>query len=143
MTFTLYKKVTSIFFLGLTFISFAQCKTIGNKVTQNSQSLQPIKLIQNKGVSKLNSDKTLELRLQRITKPGDPATHFQYKVYTTKTKAILKEGIFRGTDIVWNDARSLKLIHYVGMEQKPSSDNPDDILLSNSNAQITIIKIKN
>ncbi|TSE09274.1 hypothetical protein [Aquimarina algiphila] len=142
----LLRKTTILFFLGLTIFSFAQCKTFENKalVKQDKQSPHPITKMGNDTiVSKLNGDKSMELQIKKIIKPGDPAFHFEYIVYNTGTKNIVKEGYFRGTNVEWNDNTSLKLIPYVGMEQKPASDNPEDALLSNTQTKITIIKLNN
>lgn len=99
-------------------------------------------MIHDTNILKLNRDKTMELSIKKTIKQGDPAIYFEYAVYNKETKEIIKQGTFRGVGIDWNDNTSIKLIPYVGMEQKPSSENPDDALLSNNQTQI-IIKLKN
>ena len=85
------------------------------------------------------------LSIRKTIKRSDPAIYFNYKVYNTKTKEIIKQGAFRGLSIDWHDNTSLKLVPYIGMEQKPTSDNPEDALASskNTHTQITIIKLNN
>ncbi len=136
--------ISNILFLSLTIFSFAQCKTVENNTSQNKSSSKPITSIgDSMKTIKLNGDKSMELHIKKNTKPGDPATHFEYIVYEVNTKNILKQGSYRGTHIDWNDNTSLKLIPYIGMEQKPISDNPEDEFISNTQKQITIIKLKN
>ncbi len=149
----LSRKIISVFFLNLAIFSFAQCKTIDNKATvddssssslhtpvgNNTSPIQPI--VKDSGTIKLNSDKTMELHLLKNMKVGDPATHFEYVVYETETKRIIKKGTFRGVAIDWNDRTSLKLTPYIGMEQKPVSDNPEDILNKNTHTQLIIINL--
>ncbi len=140
----LLRKITILFFLGLTIFSFAQCKTVENKSTtkKSKPRSNPIKIMGNHTlVSKLNGDKSMELQIKKSIKPGDPAFHFEYIVHNTGTKNIVKEGYFRGINVEWNDNTSLKLTPYIGMEQKPISDNPENAFLSNTKTKIMIIKL--
>lgn len=138
----LSRKIAIIFFLILTVFSFGQCKTVENG---NAEDKKPeVLMIQDdKTNSKLNEDKTMNLIVKKKIKSGDPATFFEYTVYSQKTKEIIKKGSFRGSDIDWYDNTSLQLIPYVGMEQKPISENPEDFLSSKNETQITIIKLNN
>ncbi|WP_108807642.1 hypothetical protein [Aquimarina spinulae] len=140
----LLRKIISILFFGLTIFSFAQCKTAENKTTQDKPSHQPVTPMKNDMIiSKPNRNKSMELHIKKIIKPGDPATHFEYTVYNAVTKKIIKQGYFRGANVDWNDDTSIKLVPYIGMEQKPTSENPDDLLLSKTQTQITIINLNN
>ncbi|EZH71483.1 hypothetical protein ATO12_07225 [Aquimarina atlantica] len=140
----LLRKIISILFLGLTIFSFAQCKTAENKIEQDKPLHQSITSTKNDmTISKLNKSKSMELHVKKVIKQGDPATHFEYTVYNTTTKTIIKQGYYRGTNVDWNDNTSIKLVPYIGIEQKPTSENPDDLLLSDTQTQITIIKLKN
>ncbi len=136
----LFRKITIIFFLNLTIFSFAQCKTTEKSTPQDELPTASIKsIVSDTTASKFNSDKSMELHVKKTSKQGDPAFHLEYTVYNTKTKAIVKQGSFRGTAIDWNDNTSLKLTPYVGMEQKPSSDNPEEVLGNNTHTQLIII----
>ncbi len=145
ITSMLSRKITIFCFLSLTLFSFAQCKTTENKATvQEKPILQPFKsMANNKASVQLNKDKSMELHVKKIIKSGDPAAHFEYVVYKTGTKSIVKQGYFRGTNVGWNDNTSLKLIPYIGMEQIPTSEKLHDTIPSNSQTQITIIKLNN
>lgn len=92
--------------------------------------------------TKFNADKTLKLIVREIHKKGDPASHFLYKVLTTAEQNLIKEGTFRGAQIDWNDKKSLKLIPYIGIEQKPVSENPDEFMKSKNNSQTHILIVK-
>ncbi|WP_103072646.1 hypothetical protein [Aquimarina sediminis] len=135
------RKIVIIFFLILTVFSFGQCKTVEKGNENNKKPVSS--MIQDSGALKLNKDKTMGLSIKKAMKQGDPAIYFEYTVYKIETKETVKRGTFRGTAIDWNDNTSLKLIPYVGMEQKPISENPEDVLTSNTHSQITIIKLNN
>lgn len=140
----LLRKIISILFLGLTIFSFAQCKTAENKIAQDKLPHQSITSTKNDmTISKLNKDKSMELHVKKVIKQGDPATHFEYTIYNTTSKKIIKQGYYRGTNVDWNDNTSIKLVPYIGIEQKPTSENPDDLLPLDTQTQITIIKLKN
>ncbi|WP_103865181.1 hypothetical protein [Aquimarina sp. I32.4] len=133
-----------MFFFSLTVLSFAQCKTAKNKVSEKEAFIKPVSnMNQNITISSLNRDRTMELRVVKVSKLGDPAIQFTYAVYDTVTKKIIKKGNYRGSNVAWHDNTSIKLVPYIGMEQKPTSENLDDILLSNTQQQITIINLKN
>ncbi|GGX30658.1 hypothetical protein [Aquimarina muelleri] len=136
----LSRKITIIFFLTLTIFSFGQCKTIKNGNAGDKES-KTLMIQENKKDSKLNGDKTMNLVIKKKVKSEDPATFFEYIVYNQKTREIIKKGSFRGSDIDWYDNNSLQLIPYIGIEQKPISDNPEDFLSSENKTQITIIKL--
>ena len=120
--------------------SLIHCKSV-DKNPENNQDQIP-KITQNTISSRsFNSNKTLQLTVTKLVKVGDPAYQIQYKVYTHPEKKIIKEGSFRGSDIIWNDSISLKIIPYVGMVKKPS-DNSMDNNSKNLNAQETIIQLK-
>ncbi|WP_062054866.1 hypothetical protein [Aquimarina longa] len=138
----LSKKIVLIFFLILTVFSFAQCKTIEKGDKRNEKSTTHM-INNSTSVLKLNRDKTMELSIRKNMVLGDPAIYFEYVVYTKKTREVIKKGSFRGTDIDWYDNESLKLTSYVGIEQKPTSENPEDALLINNQNSITIIKLNN
>ncbi|MBL0685996.1 hypothetical protein JJQ60_20890 [Aquimarina mytili] len=91
----------------------------------------------------LNGDRSMELHVKKNMKVGDPAFHFEYIVYKAGTKDIIKQGTFRGTNVEWNNNTSLKLTPYVGMEQKPTSDNPEEVLKKNTHTQLIIINLNN
>lgn len=136
-------------FLFLVFVIFflTQCKTVDKKTVNAEKVKDEMYLIQpmvnkNSVIKKMNSDKSMQLVLEKFSKVGDPAFHFQYTVYDVVTKEIIKKDFFRGTGIEWNDNTSLKLIPYVGMEQKPTSENPEEILSSQIQTQTQIIKLK-
>ena len=138
------RKYIILFFLNLTIFSFAQCKTTEKKTAQDTSKIAVMKPLMNESLTtKLNKDKTMELHVVKKMKVGDPAFHFKYTVYEKGTKNIIKEGAFRGAAIDWNDKTSLKLVPYVGIEQKPISDNPDEILNKNTNTQLIIIHLNN
>ncbi|KZS41519.1 hypothetical protein AWE51_21160 [Aquimarina aggregata] len=138
----LSKIITVSFFLSLTIFSFAQCKSGKNTALQNKIVTQPNNPMANQNItSKFNSDKSMELYLKKNIRRADPAIHFEYTVYDVKTRKVIKKGTFRGARIEWNDKMSLKLIAYVGMEQKPTSENPEEALLNQSPARITIVKL--
>ena len=138
----LSRKIAIIFFLILTVFSFGQCKTVENSNTEDKKS-EALMIQEDKNNSKLNKDKTMNLVVKKKIKLGDPATIFEYTVYSQKTKDIIKKGSFRGADIDWYDNTSLQLIPYIGMEQKPISENPEDLLSSKNETQIIIIKLNN
>lgn len=136
----LSRKIILVFFLILTVFSFGQCKTVENDNTEDKKS-KVLMIQEDKITSRLNEDKTMSLAVKKKIKSGDPATFFEYTVYSQKTKEIIKKGSFRGSGIDWYDNTSLQLIPYTGMEQKPISDNPEDFLSSKNETQITIIKL--
>lgn len=110
--------------------------TINSSVSKKNNSIQNTTKI--KRIP--NSDKTLELLLTIVDKTGDPATIFEYQVKDINGE-VFREGVFRGTDIVWHDSKSIALIPYVGMVEQESLDAPDNSdTYSNSKPQI--IKIK-
>ncbi len=119
----LYNKIIAGFFLCFTLFSFSQCRTTKNDTQDVMKPIIPITTNKTQTISKINSDGTMELVITKLVKRSDPATHFSYKVYITETKRIIKEGNFRGEDIEWNDATSLKLIPYIGMIQKEDTKN--------------------
>lgn len=127
-------------------VCLAQCKT-GEKRNVASDKKQPITTLRNSVMgdtlksASLNSINTLELRVTKIFEKGDPAAHFQYTIYKKETDAIVKSGEFRGMDVQWNDATSIKLVPYVGMEKKPESNNPLDASKSTDQNQTTIIQV--
>lgn len=135
----LLRKITIVFFLGLTIFSFAQCKTAENKIEGNENANQSV--MKDTTISMLNADKSMDLIVKKLMKIGDPATHYEYTVYTTSTRKVIKQGTFRGTDISWHDNSSLKLTPYIGMEQKPNSENPEDVFSSKTQIQSIIIKL--
>ncbi len=140
----LSRKITLIFFLSLTIFSFAQCKTVGENTKEETSlptSIKPV--VNNTSTTRLNGDKSMELHVQKNMKVGDPAFHFKYVVYKAGTKEIIKKGTFRGTSVDWNTTTSLKLTPYIGMEQKPISDNPEEILNKNTHTQLIIINLNN
>ncbi|MEW7290764.1 hypothetical protein [Aquimarina sp. 2304DJ70-9] len=140
----LSRKITFIFFLNLTIFSFAQCKTVGDTTTEKTSLPTAIKPVVNtNATTRLNGDKSMELHIQKNMKVGDPASHYKYIVYKAGTKEIVKKGTFRGAGVDWNNNTSLKLTPYIGMEQKPVSDNPEDILNKNTHTQLIIINLNN
>jgi len=137
----LYRKCIIILFTSMTLFSFSQCKTVKNEEVQSNTKL---KIIQPKmkdvSTSKYNVDKSMKLHVTKTTKQGDPAFHFQYVVYRSDTNNVVKKGTFRGLKIEWNDATSLRLFPYVGMERKPVSENPESLLNTNQ-TQYSIINL--
>ena len=91
--------------------------------------------------TKINEDNTLALQLKRIQKTGDPATIFEYQIRDIKTKKVVKEGTFRGTDVQWYDSVSIELVPYIGIEEY-ESDEDTDHSDNKSNLKSQIIKIK-
>jgi hypothetical protein len=69
-----------------------------------------------------NQDKTLILILSHKFDGNIPTT-FNYKVIDAKTKETKKEGVFTGSNIQWQDNKSLKCIKHIGMVQK-GNENP-------------------
>lgn len=135
------RKFIQLVFLCFALFSFSQCKTVDKKTKVDNKAIQ--QGMKNITSSALSPDKSMELVIKEIMKVGDPATHFEYTVYKKGTKQIVKQGTFRGTAIKWNDNTSLKLFPYVGMEQKPDSDNPEQVRSSNNQPQILIVKLYN
>ena len=141
------KKILTGFFLAFTMFSFSQCKTTKKNDT-SSEVMKPIISIFNsykKETSMLNSNKTMKLIISRKIKQGDPAIHFFYKVLNIKTKAIIKEGHYRGSKIEWNDTTSLKLTPYIGTLYVPNPNKNDNssLIKDKTEAQITIINLNN
>ena len=123
---------------------FFGCKT-SEKQSSATTSVLPIATMNFQDTIttiKLNADKTMKLVIKEVRKQGDPAAHFTYSVFNITDQTLLKQGTFRGELVTWNDKNSLKLIPYVGIEQKPSSDNPEDFLKSKNKNQTDIIIIK-
>ncbi len=135
----IFRKAMIVFLIAITFFSFTQCKAVEKK--ESIKDKQNIIMPQEKGISKLNTDKSMQLVINKEQKEGDPAFYFNYKVFNTKTREVIKKGTFRGMNIDWHDNTSIKLIPYVGMEQKPNSENPEEVLSSDTLTQIQIIKL--
>ncbi|GAA3520387.1 hypothetical protein GCM10022393_38280 [Aquimarina addita] len=142
---------STVFFVFICLISLSiQCKSVDKStidaetVSTAKEEMYPIQPMVDKSsiTRKMNADKSMELVLKRFIKVGDPASHFEYTVYDTATKEIIKKDSFRGEGVEWNDQSSLKLIPYVGMEQKPTSENPEEISQTKIQTQTQIIKLK-
>ena len=73
---------------------------------------------------KYNQDKSKLLMLSYVTHKS-PVISYNFKVVDSKTKKVLKKGVFVGEKIEWLDATTLKCTKHVGMIQKE-----DDQILS-------------
>lgn len=90
----------------------------------------------------LNSSKTMVLQIEKIISPQDPVHTLYYTVSEVKTKKIIKKDSYQGTDVRWYDDTSLEMIPYIGMERKPTSENPDEVVADASLNKATIVKLK-
>ncbi|WP_164076230.1 hypothetical protein [Flavimarina sp. Hel_I_48] len=89
----------------------------------------------------LNPSKTLVLYLEKISTPDSPVHLLNYTVLESKTQNIIKKDSYRGTDVRWYDNSSLQLVPYIGMERKPTSDNPDDAMAGTASNKPIIVKL--
>ena len=134
----------TVILLVVVSVCSAQCKTgeKGKAVDEQNRLPDEHIMADTLKTSTLNSDKTMELRVSKVFHKGDPAAQLNYAVYMRATDSLVKEGQHRGMHVEWNDDSSIKIIPYVGMEQKPQSENP----LENTKKQIQndpiIIKLK-
>lgn len=135
------------FFLVMILVSAcsAQCKTgdKGNiKRTDVETPLPEDQMMSDTlKTSTLNSDKTMELRVNKVFQKGDPAAQLHYAVYLRANDSLIHKGEHRGMNVKWNDNNSIKIVPYVGMEQKPHSENPLDNSQKRGSENEIIIKI--
>ncbi|MGB3775464.1 MAG: hypothetical protein WA951_09435 [Leeuwenhoekiella sp.] len=88
-----------------------------------------------------NNSKTLNLKVEKIISFQDPRPVLNYKVIKQETQEIILSDTYRGSDVLWNDNSSLKLIPYAGIERKPSSDNPDEVASGTTQSNAVIVKL--
>tara|TARA_R110002020_G_scaffold211682_3_gene417940 strand:- start:246 stop:635 length:390 start_codon:yes stop_codon:yes gene_type:complete len=124
----------------IAYLSLICCKSANND-SENEPHAIPSIYQDTTMTNSYNADKTLKLTLEKNNKKGDPASHFEYRVYSIPENKLVKEGTFRGSGIIWNDNTSLKLIPYVGMVKKQQLGNPDDIASDKKNNKEIIIRI--
>tara|TARA_B110000967_G_C18901647_1_gene575855 strand:+ start:5396 stop:5743 length:348 start_codon:yes stop_codon:yes gene_type:complete len=115
--------------MALTLFSCKSKEMVNN--TKKSNLTFQNNIIENKSY---NQDKTM---LLVTSYKGDmqPRRTINYKVLNSKSKKILKEGIFIGMKLEWFALNQLKGYLYIGMTQKES----DEVL---QNKNILIIEIK-
>ena len=92
--------------------SFINCKSkkIDKKEEITFQEKQTVD-------EKYNQDKSKLLMLSYVTHKS-PVISYNFKVVDSKTKKVLKKGVFVGEKIEWLDATTLKCTKHVGMIQK-------------------------
>ncbi len=141
-----YFNKTLLFVLVLSSACCAQCKT-GQKEDKTADNISIMTPLPQKIVgdtlesSTMNADKTMILRVVKVFHKSDPAANLNYTVYKKGTDSVVKKGEFRGSDVLWNDAQSIKLIPYVGMEKKPSSENPLEVSNTGNANRPKVIKL--
>ncbi|WP_378187734.1 hypothetical protein ACE939_05090 [Aquimarina sp. W85] len=132
-----------VLLLSSTFLLFG-CKSSVKRTSPTLATIHPYTINDQDSLktTTYNRDKSLRLDLTQVQKTGDPASHFIYKVYRATDQKLIKEGSFRGQLVGWNDATSLKLVPYIGIEQQPVSENPEDLLNAKNNTQSHILILK-
>jgi hypothetical protein len=108
----MYKKYILTLITIIVLSSFINCKSkkIDTKEEITFQEKQTVD-------EKYNQDKSKLLILSYVFN-RNPVITFNYRVIDTKTKKVLKKGVFVGEKIEWLDATTLKCTKHVGMIQK-------------------------
>jgi hypothetical protein len=109
------KKTVQLFFLTLFSGVFFFCKS--NDIHEKKKDNQ-LTFIESKITKEVyNQDKSKLLMLSYVTHKS-PVISYNFKVVDSKTKKVLKKGVFVGEKIEWLDAKTLKCTKHVGMIQK-------------------------
>ncbi len=88
-----------------------------------------------------NSTKTKVLLYKLDLNINTPATKIDYIVYDFQKRKMIYKDSFAGSKIEWNDNTSLKIHSYVGIEKKPTSNDPTKIN-KDGNKNFIIIQLK-
>lgn len=111
-------------------------------MSNNSSKLEENSIKQDTLITRTyNTDNSLLLEVKEL-RDKVPMAEFYYKVTRATGGNVVKEGHFKGSGVQWNDQHSLKLIPYVGIVQKPQSENPDDLLIEDKGQQVIIVPLK-
>jgi hypothetical protein len=111
----MFKKTVQLFFLILFSGVFFFCKS--NDIHEKNKDNQ-LTFIESKITKEVyNQDKSKLLMLSYVTNKS-PVIRYTFKVVDSKTKKVLKKGVFAGEKIEWLGATTLKCTKYVGMIQK-------------------------
>jgi hypothetical protein len=109
------KKTVQLFFLILFSGVFFFCKS--NDIREKKKK-NLLTFIESKITKEVyNQDKSKLLMLSYVTYKS-PIISYNFKVVDSKTKRVLKKGVFIGEKIEWLDATTLKCTKHVGMIQK-------------------------